>query len=82
MAVETNVKTVPVQQDDRADLQGSWKKYAKPAAIVIAAAILAISGWFAYNTWIVQPKEENAEKAIYKAAAIFCGRLLVQSIEW
>jgi len=71
MAVETNVKTVPVHHDDNAGLQGSWKKYAKPAAIVIVAAVLIFGGWFAYNSWIVQPKEDQAEKAIYKAQQYF-----------
>jgi tetratricopeptide (TPR) repeat protein len=71
MAVETNVKTVPVQHDDTAGLQGNWKKYSKPAAIVIVAAIVIFGGWFAYNSWIVQPKEDQAEKAIYKAQQYF-----------
>ena len=71
MAVETNVKTVPVHHDDNAGLQGSWKKYAKPAAIVIVAAVVIFGGWFAYNSWIVQPKEDQAEKAIYKAQQYF-----------
>src|SRR4051812_13989282 len=71
MAVETNVKTVPVHHDDNAGLQGSWKKYAKPAVIVIVAAVVIFGGWFAYNSWIIQPKEDQAEKAIYKAQQYF-----------
>jgi tetratricopeptide (TPR) repeat protein len=71
MAVETNVKAVPVQDDAAARMQGNWKKYAKPAAIVVAAAIVIFGGWFIYNSWIVQPKEEQAEKAIYKAQQYF-----------
>lgn len=72
MAVETKVKTVPVQDDDTvARMQGIWKKYAKVASIIIVAAIVLIGGWFIYNTWIVQPKEEQAEKAIFKAQQYF-----------
>ena len=71
MAVETNVKAVPVQEESAARMQGYWKKYAKPAAIVVAAAIVIFGGWFIYNSWIVQPKEEQAEKAIYKAQQYF-----------
>jgi tetratricopeptide (TPR) repeat protein len=71
MAVETNVKTVPVQHNDAAGMQGSWKKYAKPAAFVIVAAIVIFGGWLAYNSWVVQPKEEQAQKAIYKAQQYF-----------
>jgi tetratricopeptide (TPR) repeat protein len=71
MAVETNVKAVPVHGDTDSLMQGSWKKYAKPAAIIIAAAVLILGGWFAYNAWLVQPKEEQAEKAIYKAQQYF-----------
>src|SRR3982751_2106673 len=71
MAVETNVKTVPVHDHAGSQMQGSWKKYAKPAAIIIAAAVLIIGGWFAYNSWFVQPKEEQAQRAIYKAQQYF-----------
>jgi tetratricopeptide (TPR) repeat protein len=71
MAVETNVKAVPVQDDAATRMQGYWKKYAKPAAIIIAVAVLVFGGWFAYNSWLVQPKEEQAEKAIYKAQQYF-----------
>jgi tetratricopeptide (TPR) repeat protein len=67
MAVETNVKAVPVQDDAVTRMQGYWSKYSKPAAIIIVAAVLIFGGWFAYNAWFVQPKEEQAEKAIYKA---------------
>ena len=70
MAVETNVKTVPAQQSV-AGVQDNWKKYAKPAAIVIVAAVVLFGGWFAYNTWIVQPKEAQAQNAIYKAQQYF-----------
>ena len=66
MAVETNVKAVPVQDDAVTRMQGYWSKYSKPAAIIIVAAVLIFGGWFAYNAWFVQPKEEQAEKAIYK----------------
>src|SRR5438270_8632229 len=71
MAVETNVKTVPVHDDTISQMQGYWKKYSKSAAIIIAAAVLIFGGWFAYNAWFVQPKEEQAEKAIYKAQQYF-----------
>jgi len=71
MAVETNVKAVPVHDDAAARMQGYWLKYSKPAAIIIAAAVLIFGGWFAYNSWFVQPKEEQAEKAIYKAQQYF-----------
>jgi tetratricopeptide (TPR) repeat protein len=71
MAVETNVKAVPVHDDTVTRLQGYWVKYSKPAAIIIAAAVLIFGGWFAYNAWFVQPKEEQAEKAIYKAQQYF-----------
>jgi len=71
MAVETKVKAVPVHEDAAARMQGYWKKYSKPAAIVIALAIVIFGGWFIYNSWIMQPKEEQAEKAIYKAQQYF-----------
>ncbi|TKK68234.1 tetratricopeptide repeat protein [Ilyomonas limi] len=71
MAVETKVKAVPVRGDAAARLQGYWIKYAKTAAIVIVAAIVIFGGWFVYNSWIMQPKEEQAEKAIYKAQQYF-----------
>src|SRR3954464_5272791 len=71
MAVETKVKAVPVHDHAATRMQGYWKKYAKLAAIIIAAAVIIFGGWFAYNSWVVQPKEEQAEKAIYKAQQYF-----------
>lgn len=71
MAVESNVKTEPVQHSSATGMQGSWKKYAKPAAIVIVAAIVLLGGWLIYNSLVVAPKEEQAQTAIYKAQEYF-----------
>lgn len=71
MAVESNVRAVPVQQDAANRMQGYWKKYARPAAIVIALAIIGLLGWFIYKSWILAPKEEQAQVAIYPAQQYF-----------
>ncbi len=71
MAVDTKVSAAAIQQDANLPVQNSWNKYGKPAAIVIGIAVLAVVGWFLYNSQIKAPKEEQAQKAIYKAEQYF-----------
>ncbi len=71
MAVETRVSSANVRQEPSQQMQTFWKKYSKPAAIVLAVLIIGFGGWFAYNAWVIQPKEEKAQDAIFKAQQYF-----------
>ncbi len=72
MAVETKVSNVNVRQEPlQNNAQSAWKKYAKPAAIVLAILIIGFGAWFAYDAWVIQPKEEKAQDAIFKAQQYF-----------
>ena len=71
MAVETNVSKTSVRQQPAVEEQRIWKKYAKPAAIVLAMLIVGLGAWFGYNALVVQPKEEKAQDAIFKAQQYF-----------
>jgi len=71
MALETKVSNVHVRQEPVTRAQGYWKKYYKAAAIVVAASIIGLGAWFAYDAWVVQPKEEKAEDAVFKAQQYF-----------
>ena len=53
------------------DVQNYWSKWGKPASIVLALLIIGFGAWFAYNAWVVQPKEEKAQDAIFKAQQYF-----------
>ncbi len=66
MAVETKVSKTTVSHPER-DTQGLWQKWGKPASIVLAVLIIGFGAWFAYDAWVVQPKEEKAQDAIFKA---------------
>lgn len=71
MAVETNVSKTSVRQQPAVEEQRIWKKYAKPAATVLAVLILGFGAWFGYNALVVQPKEEKAQDAVFKAQQYF-----------
>jgi|SRR3954454_21710299 TolA-binding protein len=70
-------KKAPVQQQ-RTEQGDSWlrieaflKKYQKAILIVVGAVVVIVGGWYAYQNMVVEPKEEQAADAIYKAEANF-----------
>ena len=71
MAVETNVSKTTVRQQPTMESQSIWKRYAKPAAIVLTVLIVGFGAWFGYNALVIQPKEEKAQDAIFKAQQYF-----------
>ena len=71
MAVDTKVSNVNVEREPLRGVQTFWKRYSKPAATVLAVLIIGFGAWFAYDAWVVQPKEEKAEDAIFKAQQYF-----------
>ena len=71
MAGEINVSKAAVRQQPTVESQSIWRKYAKPASIVLVILILGFGAWFAYDAFIIQPKEEKAQDAIFKAQQYF-----------
>lgn len=66
-----SVKEPEIAYDPTMKAQVYWKKYSKPAAIVIAIVVVGLIGWFIYNSWVVQPKEQKAQESIFKAQQYF-----------
>ena len=49
----------------------TWKKIQQPILITVTAILVIVGAWFAYQTFIMQPKEEKAAEALYKAEQYF-----------
>ncbi len=48
-----------------------WEKYSKPLMIVSVLLIVVIGGWYAYQNFIVKPKEAKAVEAMFRAEEYF-----------
>jgi tetratricopeptide (TPR) repeat protein len=51
--------------------KGFWTKNQKPISIVLGVIIVLVGGWYVYNNYFVAPKEEEAEKTMFKAEQYF-----------
>ena len=51
-----------------------WNKYSKQILIALGVVVVAILGWYAYESMVVQPKEEEAAKAAGGAPAAEGGK--------
>ncbi len=51
--------------------KGFWAKNQKPVSILLGIIIVLVGGWYVYNNYIVAPKEQEAEKIMYKAEEYF-----------
>lgn len=71
MAVETKLSSAGVHNEPTEGVQNYWGKWGRPASIVLAVLIIGFGAWFAYNAWVIQPKEEKAQDAIFKAQQYF-----------
>lgn len=60
-----------VEKDLMLEAQSIWKKIQKPFTILITLSALLVGGWFAYNQYVVKPKEDKAAEAIYKLQELF-----------
>ena len=60
-----------VEKDFLLQAESIWKKYQKLILGVIVGMIVVFGGWYAYNTFVVAPKEEKAAEAIYKVQEFF-----------
>lgn len=66
------VQTHPTSGDDIVlKARGFWEKNQKPVLIVLGILIVLIGGWYVYNNYIVAPKEEEAQKTMFKAEEYF-----------
>jgi tetratricopeptide (TPR) repeat protein len=54
-----------------AKMQGFWERFQKPLLIVIAVVVVGGGGWYAYNEYILKPKEEKAADTMFKAQQYF-----------
>ena len=49
----------------------SFSKIQKPLILAIVAVLVIGGGWFAYQQYVVKPKEEKAAEALFKAEQYF-----------
>lgn len=48
-----------------------WDQYSKPVTYIGSAIILLIAGWYAYQNFVVKPKEVKASEAVFAAENLF-----------
>jgi TolA-binding protein len=61
-------RTETAEKNDAVNkLDAFWKNNQKIITYVGLAIILVIGGWYAYKQYVVRPKEEKAQAAIFKA---------------
>jgi TolA-binding protein len=66
---ETKVHTE--QGDVWLRIESLWNNYQKQILIVLTAIVVVIGGWYGYKSFIQEPKEQQADDAIYKAEQNF-----------
>ncbi len=52
-------------------VEGTWQRIQKPLLTAVVAVAVVVGGWFAYQQYIVKPKEEKAADAFFKAQQYF-----------
>jgi tetratricopeptide (TPR) repeat protein len=52
-------------------VETTWQKIQKPLITGVLAVAVIVGGWFAYQTYIQQPKEAKASEALFKAEQYF-----------
>src|SRR5574343_128189 len=60
-----------VTQEAAHKVETTFSKIQKPLAMAIAAVLIIGGGWFAYQQYVVKPKEEKASEALFKAEQYF-----------
>ncbi len=51
--------------------RGFWTKNQKPIGIAVIALVVIFGGWYVYQNFVVAPKEEEAQKTMFKAEEYF-----------
>ena len=67
---ETHVQEVK-HDDVVLKAKNFWSQNQKPLLTVLIVIVVLIAGWFGYKNYIVAPKEEQAENALWKAEQYF-----------
>ncbi len=60
-----------VTQEAAHKVETTFSKIQKPLLLAIAAVLVIGGGWFAYQQYVVKPKEEKAAEALFKAEQYF-----------
>mgnify|MGYP001809668982 FL=1 len=60
-----------VSQEAAHKVESSFAKIQKPLIGAIVAVLVIGGGWFAYQQYVVKPKEEKAAEALFKAEQYF-----------
>lgn len=71
MAEKKNVQGLDSGELIIAKAKDFWAKYSKPVVVVSTILILAIGGWYAYQNFVVKPKEVKAADAMFRAEEYF-----------
>lgn len=61
--------------------QAFWTRYQKPITGVVIAAVVVVGGYFGYKQFVVKPKEEKANEAIYHAQEFFAADSLRKALD-
>lgn len=62
-------------------MESFWQKYSKQLLIAVGVVVIAIAGWYGYQSFVVQPKEDEAANIIFKAEADFRKDSLVSALK-
>ncbi len=65
----TTATTITDEPLDKA--RGFWASYSKPIIYIGSTIIVLILGWYAYQEFIVAPKEQKASEALFPAESLF-----------
>jgi tetratricopeptide (TPR) repeat protein len=60
-----------VEKDALLQAQSIWQKNQKTILTVVTVIVVVVGGWFGYQKFILAPKEEKAQEAMFKAEEYF-----------
>ena len=69
--IENKVEESVIVKDKLLQAQAIWEKYQNVILSAVAAVVVIVGGYFAYQQYIVKPNEEKAADLIYKAQQYF-----------
>ena len=69
--IENKVEESVIVKDKLLQAQAIWEKYQNIILSAVAAVVVIVGGYFAYQQYIVKPNEEKAADLIYKAQQYF-----------
>jgi len=60
-----------VETDPILTVKSWWQKNQKAVLAAVVVVVVVVGGWYAYKTYVADPKEESANLAIYHAEEYF-----------